>query len=40
MVPSPKEAFVMDLMRYMKPVVIIVVIAAAVFFFVKKKKKT
>lgn len=39
MVPSPKEAFIMDLMRYLKPVVLIVVIAAAAFFFVKKRKK-
>ncbi len=39
MVPSPKEAFIMDLMRYVKPIVLIIVIAGIVFFLAKKRKK-
>lgn len=36
MVPSPKEAFMLEALRYIKPTVLIIAIIGVLFFVAKK----
>ena len=36
MVPSPKQAFMLEALRYIKPAVIIIAIIGVIFFITKK----